>query len=162
MDVGINRGGGKLYGVNAIRSPTPGLTWAAHSDPEALRRESLQAMVCLFSPRSFPSVSADSRRLGEILAAEEAKEKPRRGAMPRGLASGRGNQPHADKVRSSSRPTQRMSLALISIVFVAQLIKKQPTDIICGLRFLSFFHPPTTPSCFAFFFFFFLRVSGGM
>lgn len=54
-------------------------------------------------------------------------------------------------MRSSSRPTQRMSLTLISIVFVAELIKKQPTDIICGLRFLSFL--PPAPLVFLFFFF---------
>lgn len=88
MDFGINRGKKKTYGVNAERSLTPGLTWAAYSDPETLWRESFQATACLFSLQSFPSVSADSRRLGEILAAEEAKEKPRRGAMPRGLAVG--------------------------------------------------------------------------
>lgn len=49
-----------------------------------------------------------------------------------------------------------MSLTLISIVFVAELIKKQPTDIICGLRFLSFpFFFFFFTLLFSFFFFFF-------
>lgn len=90
-------------------------------------------------PSPFPSVAADSRRLGETLRAERGGEgKAPAGSDATGLGSAGGNQPHADKMRSSSRPTQRMSLTLISIVFGAELIRRQPTDIICGLRFLSF------------------------
>lgn len=90
-------------------------------------------------PLPFPSVAADSRRLGETLRAERGGEgKAPAGSDATGLGSAGGNQPHADKMRSSSRPTQRMSLTLISIVFGAELIRRQPTDIICGLRFLSF------------------------
>lgn len=45
--------------------PAPELTRAARSDPAMLGRESLQAPACLFPPQPVPSVTADSRRLGE-------------------------------------------------------------------------------------------------
>lgn len=86
MDFGINRGEKKKksYGVNTKRvrkppGPAPELTWAAYSDPEMLRRESFQATACLFSLQSFPSVTADSRRLGEILTAAEGRAARRGG-----------------------------------------------------------------------------------
>lgn len=87
MDFGINRGKKKKkksYGVNMKRAPkapgpAPELTWAAYSDPEMLQRESFQATACLFSLQSFPSVTADSRRLGEILTAAEGRAARRGG-----------------------------------------------------------------------------------
>lgn len=74
----------KIYYVNMKRAPKPPgpaleLTWALYSDPEMLWRESFQATACLFSLQSFPSVTADSRRLGEILTAVQGRAARRGG-----------------------------------------------------------------------------------
>lgn len=88
-------------------------------------------MAFLFSLQYFPSVTADSCRFSEILTALDSQMERRRDEGKAltvndatGFGSELGNQPHADKMRSSSHPTQRMSLTFISIVFVTELIKK--------------------------------------
>jgi len=98
VDFGINRGKTKqTYVVNAKRAPkppvpAPELTWAAHSDPELLRRESFQATACLFSLQPFPSVTADSRGSGEILTAGRAARRGGEGKAPPGSdATGLGS-----------------------------------------------------------------------